>query len=279
MSNFWMTQETLRLVGWAYIPACVGALLFALWIPKRWWMKTIAAGCVLGLASILPLKAKRQYDEAQAKAAEFAQRQAKARALFEERCKTAGERVYKTVEGVDGVTLLTLLDKTSGEYQDDRNPARLLSQEDLIRSFLLRIDGQGQSSRLIYSAQNQGRPGYRFVEVTSPTDKQRVRFSLDDHLNLQSSHPTTAPPRVAITIQIPVNRSDREQWIATTLITIVEVETGQEIARSEMHVFDSALGSRVGQRTPWLFAEGCGIKHRYQPHSARILADLALKPN
>jgi hypothetical protein len=39
---------------------------------------------------------------------EHKQRYEKAKALFDERCKTAGEKIYRTVDNVEGITLLKL---------------------------------------------------------------------------------------------------------------------------------------------------------------------------
>jgi len=46
--------------------------------------------------------------EYQAKQDEFQARYNKAKAIFDERCKTAGEKIYHTVEGIEGITLLNV---------------------------------------------------------------------------------------------------------------------------------------------------------------------------
>ncbi len=172
MSNFWMTQDTLRLVGWTYVAVCAAALLLALWTPKRWWAKTIAAACVLGLASILPMKAKRQQDEAQAQAAEFTQRQAKAKALFEERCKTAGEKIYKTVEDVDGVFLPRLRERT-GRADDPMTPEAAAWSEHsgngyIIGLLLFAEPANNNAYKKSFVESRTRFPGFKFVEVSDP---------------------------------------------------------------------------------------------------------------
>ena len=106
MRDYWLTQEILKGIGFAYIALTLLALALALWLPKRWWGKLVAVAVVIGIFSILPRQAQKEIARDQVKADEFKVRYDKAKALFDERCKTAGEKIYRTVENVEGVLLM-----------------------------------------------------------------------------------------------------------------------------------------------------------------------------
>jgi hypothetical protein len=55
------------------------------------------------LASLLSLALLLVVCTSSPRAAQPSERQAKAMAIWQERCKTAGEKIYRTVEGVEGV--------------------------------------------------------------------------------------------------------------------------------------------------------------------------------
>ena len=57
--------------------------------------------------------------EYQAKRDEFQARYNKAKAIFDERCKTAGKKIYYTVEGVEGITLLNVPQEYRHKFGSD----------------------------------------------------------------------------------------------------------------------------------------------------------------
>jgi len=57
--------------------------------------------------------------EQQAKQDEFQARYDKAKAIFDERCKTAGEKIYHTVEDIEGITLLNVPQEYRHEFGSD----------------------------------------------------------------------------------------------------------------------------------------------------------------
>jgi 4-alpha-glucanotransferase len=60
------------------------------------------------LASLLSLALLLVVCTSSPRAAQPSERQAKAMAMWQERCKAAGEKIYRTVEGVEGVYLMKL---------------------------------------------------------------------------------------------------------------------------------------------------------------------------
>ena len=67
---------------------------------------------------ILPLF--EEDEEAKGAQTAYETRYAKARTIFDERCKTAGEKIYHTAENVEGITLLNLIPESS--YLDYFDP-------------------------------------------------------------------------------------------------------------------------------------------------------------
>lgn len=87
--------------GNLYLLLALAGVCLALWRGKTWLRKGIYAVLVLAafIAPIVP-EAMRQ--------TEFGNRQATAKIMFEERCKTAGEKILKTIEGVEDIYLMKI---------------------------------------------------------------------------------------------------------------------------------------------------------------------------
>ena len=59
------------------------------------------------------------------RSAEARTRYETAKAIFDERCKQAGEKIYRTTSGVEGITLLNIYPRKpniEGSYNPDRDP-------------------------------------------------------------------------------------------------------------------------------------------------------------
>ena len=96
------------MVGVLFWLLVIGALVAAVRLPKTRNGKVVAVLIVVGLFVAFPgrwaWEAKQQRDAARA-------RHEKAEAMFQERCKKAGEFIYRTAENVEGVFLLRLADR------------------------------------------------------------------------------------------------------------------------------------------------------------------------
>jgi hypothetical protein len=92
-------------LGWAYWALALSIVLFAIWLPKRWWLK-LTLGAAVAAGVVYPLfvrPVKHHVDERQQARAAYEQQLAAATALFQERCKSAGETIKRTVQNVDSV--------------------------------------------------------------------------------------------------------------------------------------------------------------------------------
>ena len=216
-----------------------------------------------------------------------------AEAMFQERCKTAGEKIYKTVENVEGILLMKVRPKEvnfgdqfalTDPYGDD------LGGDGYIVSF-----SRGSFQANTIGAPAPGSPsriGYRYVEAIDPQDGKRYRYigskkatrrkdasapnvqlelkrdpnydlSIYEYVLDKVSAPGAAP-RYGVTYDDISSREEREYWIAGSSLKVVDLQAGEVIAERIGYMMDWAQGSRVGGRSPWLFAadHACPSFHR-----------------
>ena len=118
----------------------------------------------------------------------------KARALYEEKCRTvAGEKIYRTVPDVDGIVLLKVRPEAGGrEWADLMWPGAAFALESRAGEYITTFLGYEQSSRegvpvtpdrrgyinTNYVPENASNlPGYRYVDVIDEKDGQRYRYT------------------------------------------------------------------------------------------------------
>jgi hypothetical protein len=92
-------------IGTLYWMLVLAALAVALWKPKHWIVKLLSASAVIGIMVVpiaLDVMAKRE-QQAKTKAQLDA-----AMARYTIRCKSAGEKIARTVDNVEGVFLMKL---------------------------------------------------------------------------------------------------------------------------------------------------------------------------
>jgi hypothetical protein len=249
-------RDLFKAAGFIYIAICLAAFAMALLLPKRWWGKLIAVSIVIALASILPLQAKKELDQNQAKADEFKQRYEKAKALFDERCKTAGEKIYRTVEGVEGLLLMKARPKEinfSDQYSLS-DPYGADCWGDSCITDLLKVS-QGNEKNLSLAQQQQD--GFTWIDANIDAKTTRhtgvIRMDQPHRISLQQIQ-ATANARYGLTWDDISTKQDRDFWIAGGQLRIIDLETNQVIAERRGYMMDSAQGNQIGGRSPWAFA-------------------------
>jgi len=263
-------------VGNLYLLLALAGVCFALWVGKTWTRKFAYAAIVFGLF-IAPI-APEMY-----RAIEYRGKLATARAMFEERCKTAGERIYTTVEGVDGVLLLKVRQydvNQSDPMMAGAAVAHEFSGDGYIRSFLLyeREPGQGNGRSLVQDFSTSDRPGYLYVDALDPKDNKRYRYTLAADMRVKQEEAKDPPPRYGVTYDDLVVPSDRKYWIAGSTVKVIDLKTQEVLGEFVRYAIEPGQGSEAGQRTPWLFATGCNMKTGYGSYSPRLFVDQVLKP-
>ncbi len=135
-----------------------------------------------------------EYRLAKAEEEEKAALARKARALYEEKCRTvAGEKIYRTVLDVEGIVLLKVRPQAGGrEWADLMWPGAAFALESRADEYITTFLGYEQSSRegvpvtpdrrgyinTNYVPENASNlPGYRYVDVIDEKDGQRYRYT------------------------------------------------------------------------------------------------------
>ncbi|PKO34526.1 MAG: hypothetical protein CVU34_07165 [Betaproteobacteria bacterium HGW-Betaproteobacteria-7] len=222
--------------------------------------------------------------------------------IFAEKCRTqAGIKIYRTVPEVEGIMLLKVRPpRTEAQLRDRMWPGAAFVNDhdgdDYIKSFLgyeyRAVDKDGVvSSRRGYinvEKRSGGLPGYRWVEVVDPEDGKRYRYSsrYDEPWKIDSSYsksyvrftldktlsPSTTPPRYGVTYEDHVIPTDRERWIASGTVKVIDLTT-QEVL-GEMTKFKLSTGGV----SPWLRGPECPIFGDSSGADTRLFVDQILIP-
>jgi hypothetical protein len=272
------------------------ALLVALLKPKTMKSKAISALLVLVcfFGPILPGAISRHKAQK-----EFDARYAKAVAVFDERCKGAGEKIYKRVDNVEGILLLNIRGAADGpgfRTGDPLWPDAALphesSKDDYIRSFLYWelntrspldnnkiIPGRGS---LTSSAKDTISRGYRFVDVKQPDGtilRHRLDQSARENTNKLAIEPVKgSPARYAIGFVNDVSPEDRKHWVAGTTITVSDTHTGEIVAQRVLFAFEPGLGNKGAYRMPWIANPVTCPKLDRASYPTRYFVDQIVKP-
>ncbi len=211
--------------------------------------------------------------------AAHAERLAKAKAIFAERCKTAGVVIKRTVQDVEGIELTKIRPKL--EYADRRyfDPmfdgaamAGEVNGTDYIKQFLMyefrspdqpRVrGGLGPITNEKRHTRRDPMKGYDFVEYDDTADKSRYRCTPDwslDHPNwVDGQHRCEAvsesQTRYALDYEDLVDRADRAYWVAGTKLRVIDKQTGEVTAELTRFVIDTGFGGGSTGRWPWSHA-------------------------
>ena len=170
--------------------------------------------------------------EQQAKQDEFQARYDKAKAIFDERCKTAGEKIYHTVEGIEGITLLNMPQKyTHALINDPMWEGAALPHsgggDNYIRSFLnWEVYRKNETIKLALHP-NPGMmrpgsydavyPGYQYVDVRQNDNTYlRYRYPADedreDYRKMITEQVNDTQARYAVEFKPIIDPADRQYY-------------------------------------------------------------------
>lgn len=279
-------QDILRTIGFIYIGICIVALALALWLPKDKTSKLAAALLVIVITSILPIQAFWEYRQEKQAAGEFKLRYDKAKALFEEKCKTAGEKIYKTVENVEGIQLLNLRQGNIAENRANPNWPEAGHPSEAtglgyIATFLEWEHNDGKRPRgfLNENSKKATARGYQFVDVKQEDGSfLRYRLKQPENLELLSEPVRGQPARYALGSVNHVDPTERARWVAGVTITVTDTQTGEVVAQRISYAFEPGLGNTDGSRQPWSRAVTCPGFSGWDIAKTRLFVDQILKP-
>lgn len=212
----------------------------------------------------------------------YQEKYAKAKALFEERCKTAGvviKRIVKDVEGIELTKVRQPVPWAGKEYFDPMWAEAAMGAEarghDYINQFLMtesidKLDpdrrGSLNSPDLDSGPRSLRKRGYRYVEILDLRTQQRSRAELETYppgTNLWIKAPrftaiTTSTTRYALDYEDLLNAKDRDLWVAGTVLKVIDKNSGEVIAQLTRYIWDSGLGVSTTGRWPWQHAASSG---------------------
>ena len=293
-------QDIFRFIFFAFWGGILFLLVIVWWMVykcsehgKAWRNNIIATVVVLGsvLAWIfIPSADERRLNrEAEIRR----QNRLKSRAVFEELCKTAGEKIYRTADNVEGVTLLKVWDGESIHKEDKLwKYAGLPGQygkDSYIEGFLkwrvkIITKGNEKYDDVLFSPEDQNHPyilqgRYSYVDVKQKNGTF-LRYTLGDNLNQNYrmiSNFTKSPARYAVTFENPVVPEEREHWIAHTRATVIDLQNNTVMATKDWYSFESQQG--YGRYTMWVTAATCPDPGRSSTaYPIRLFIGDVLKP-
>lgn len=200
-------------------------------------------------------------------AIESKERQAKAQALFAQRCQTAGEKIRRTVDGVEGIFLLKIRPEEvnfGDQFKMDDPYGSDFGGEAYIKSFL-RGFFETVKNPTPYTPPHLG---YLYVEAVD-SDGKRYRYTgrreepwqtnkayLQGYIRfvMDKAPARGAAPRYGVSYDDISTREEREYWIAGSSLKVVDLLTNEVIAERVGYMMDPYQGSQGGQRSPWLLA-------------------------
>lgn len=236
---------------------------------------------------------------------EHQERYAKAKALFDERCKTAGERIYKTAHGVEDLMLINMRKKRIGNWASERNYLDDLYSRDYGGDGVpgvKNVSGFDQPDEYVLSflkpdnsyldqnkaAKLDGLYKYVYWRSDDKNHFYRYRHELVNAKNLNSSYGdwvvTSRLIRDVVTLKREPNygvewrdistKEDRDNWIAGGGVWILKMPEREVLAERIGYVFDTGMGSSEGGRSPWSWAQSYGPRC---PSPSESTADFVAK--
>lgn len=278
--------DILRAVGALYWGLIGVLIVLAIWLPKRGWQK--ALGVVMVLVVFMGPAFKREQEQAQ-QVDERKARYDKAKALFDERCKTAGEKIYRTVENVEGVFLLNVrVDDGNRNAANPNWPDAGLPNEYGGEAYIYSFLGweHHEDKRNLRGYLNHipsDSPGYRYVDTQSKAGAI-WRFALrtpgeQGFPSLSKTEHIGPFARYSVAFTNLVNPEDRKYWVAGTTVTVTDVQTSEVLAQATWYSFEPGQGSKAGGRQPWRFALSCPeLRGGKERSPTRFFVDQVLKP-
>ena len=281
---------------WGPMLLLMGFLLRLVWkkLPFGKGGKVVSVLAVLvAVPALFILPLLQEIQKEKRKEEEYQRRYQAAKAVFDRQCQTAGEKIYRTVNNVEGLMLLRVREKytdgkgrdpmwddaaaRSGPYPDD---GELF---DYISTFLEYSEGIEHGGGLTYKPMPNKTylPRYQYVDVLQPDGKSIIRYRggwdigrkpLDEEANPKR------PARYAFTYENNVDPELRKIWIAGTTLKVLDLKTGELLAEKTIYAFEPSLGygAKFASQAPWSRAVKCPDDENLQ--LSRFFVERVLKP-
>lgn len=244
-------------IGWLYWLLALGLLVLAIRRPTTILRKALWSLLVVLVFGLMPGMQLRENYVANTKLRA-------ATAHFEMRCKSAGEKIARTVEAVDGVVWMKWRDKLneSKQFEFDDPYGQDCTGADCIEQLLritkgLELDPDKKQRRLF---------GFEFVESADPQTQRLQRYTLglyrkgdrdpsygvgDIRAELLPHPIERISARYGVTWDDISTREDREMWIAGGSLKVIDLQSNELVAERIGYMMDRGLGNKFNGRSPW----------------------------
>lgn len=266
----------INILYWLPMFVCFAITLVVAWLLSSHFKikkiyKTIIsllAACMVSLFWIIP--AEKAEQQRIAKYNDRKEKYEAAKAVFDEQCKKAGEKIYRTVDNVDGVMLINLIGEKEVRKQDamwedaaiNLIPLYPYTAEGYIDTFLsYDVDYNVPDQKYHYWTN-----GYKFVDVLKKNDNSNIDENIvtrytkvepikDSELNREFQ--PVNPARYAVILEKNVDTELRKHWIAGATIKIIDRQTNELLAEKSIFAFDPLQGATSDRGAPWSRADTC----------------------
>ena len=251
--GYWVVMLAIVLFIWLFV---------CLLIPKghKWWVGILTSIAVMAVF-IVPI-AKVDMQQKQENAVKHEKFLA-AKAVFDARCKDAGYKIYRTVDNVEGVTLLKVWPREKRKTDQMWEYAGLpdaYGEDSYIQGFLLwrkwdykindfSLGGQGfarNKPNIPPKADEINRykyfNGFQYVDVLQNQTYQRYQFKDLYYLDEIATTVIKKPSRYTVEFENPILPEERKIWIATTKAFVKDSKTGELLGEAAWHSFHGPQG-------------------------------------
>ena len=226
--------------------------------------------------------------EMQAKADARQKEYLESKAIFEERCKSAGEKIYQTVANVEGITLLNLPeDSPLSSYNNPMWENAVFSwsgtEEEYIEQFLF-WEIRNDKNPMVHLESVDPRPsasetqirlwghptnmskyqkayrGYRYADVQQK-DKRFLRYRYPNDKDRKDKETLLVqaigrPSRYALEYKPIVDPEDRKHWVAGLTVNVYDLQTNTLMATKTWYALNPSQGHAY-QTDEWSRLEHC----------------------
>ncbi|CAN5472539.1 hypothetical protein BH11PSE11_BH11PSE11_04960 [soil metagenome] len=280
LTPFGVVLQGIGLLYWLLVSVILAVILIKVKGRVAKWLSVVAVLAIMvGPVALYVLKDHQERRQAKAKLDA-------AMVHFEMRCRSAGEKIIKTIDNVDGIVWMKWrpdrVDRRAQFKLDDPYGTDCLGEECIKR--LLRVT---KGAELNPEEAKQHGKSYGFVETLDPRDDRRYRYiaviksistRTPDQIEQYKQNSNGRDPgpnvygfalergvidqyttRYGITWDDISTREDREKWIAGGSLKAVDLQTNEIIAERSGFLIDPGQGSTEGFRDPWGWAKSYSI--------------------
>lgn len=204
----------------------------------------------------------------------------KAQAIFSQHCKEAGEKIFRTVDGVEGLYVLKLRAgmNLGDQFKVDDPYGNDLFGDGYIKGFL-----RSERDAVSDQAKPSTHSSYLYVDAIDPKDGRRYRYTgyleepwqrdksyLKGYIlfSIKKSLAQGDAPRYGVTYDDISTPEDREHWIAGSSLKVIDLQKNEVIAERRGYMMDPGQGDNSGGRAPWLHAANNSCPPFLGPHAA-----------